>query len=827
MQIPNLEVAKTTQSNNLLDIKVSPANNASIAKFALVGDPPDVYEIMEGEAFKGAGYKQFYRLCAVTHVPRHELYLTNCIKTKISRSSKEKSTFPSLYNLKGYRCPEWGELQRRLLEELQKVESPIIIAMGEAAMTLLFDNIKFDSIKKYRGSIFKTNDFPHLAKYIPNKYICITYSIYDCSPQMQPTNFYVLINDFNKAISLLEDQSLLKTNYKFITNPSFDEIISTLSIIKNKSETAIDIEATPKFITCLALTVDKNTVISIPLMNNFGNVWTVNQEIIIWQKLAEILEDPGIRKIAQNGMFDFMFILRTMGIKVNNFWFDTMIAQHICWTDLPKGLDFLTSVYTYNPYYKDEGKQSHLTAIKDWPLYWEYNCKDALYTHQITDGLIKELDKFNACKDFDYMMNLHAPLMEMEYTGILTDQDKIIKVKHQLERKIKALKHGLNKLTNKDLNISSSKQMIAYFYGDCMIKPYTNRKTGNATCDVIALSRIARKKVKGSIEARIIMKMRKYTKLLTTYFTVVTDPDKRLRCTYKITGTSSGRLASAETYFGTGTNLQNQPIEFKKYLKADPNYILIEVDLAKAEAHCVAYLTQDANMIHAFESGIDIHSYNASKIFGVPIEDVTKNQRQMGKKVVHASNYNMGPQTFSDNLAKEEIYMTKGECAKLLNAYQTRFPGLKRWHKQIDIDVSTTRTLYNMFGRPKKFLGMLNLITFMSAYSYIPQSTVAELLNRGMIKWYEDVYFSQYDWNFLATVHDSVLWQLHKSHAHKLYELLQRVKLHMTHTFIHKGREFTIGLDAKIGTYWGKGMVELHNFDKETVNNALNQLNFL
>ncbi len=826
MKIQDLTTVTKPEATNLLDIDLPLGDNISTATIAVVGDPPDSYEVLERGSFKGANFKQFYRLCSSIDLPRYQMYLTNCIKAKMPRKYKSPP-YPKLCTPKGFRCPEWGELQLRLINELKEFPGSIIMCMGETAMTMLLDSPRFDSITKFRGSIYPADDFPHLAEHLPGKFICLTYSVYDCSPRMKPLNFYTLINDFNKALALDDDSTLLLPPPTIITSPSYSEVMDFYSQVMQQPETSIDIEATPTHVTCFALTLNPTTGMCVPLMNNSGNYWTPSQEVEIWRGFAAILENPKISKIAQNGMFDFMFLLRTLGIKTTNFSFDTMIAQHICWTDLPKGLDFLTSIYTYYPYYKDEGKQSHLKAIKNWPMYWEYNAKDAIYTHAIKNELTKELTKFNAWGDFDYMMNLHAPLMEMEFTGIATEQKQILNEKHRLERKLRALQHGLNKISKQTLNMNSPKQMIAYFYGHCMIKPYINRATGRSTCDGVALSRIARKKVRGSIEARIIMKMRKYHKLLSTYFTVVVDDDKRLRCTYKIAGTVSGRISSERTYFGTGTNLMNQPPAFKKYLCADPDYILIEVDLARAEAHCVAYLSQDANMMQAFESKVDVHKFNASKIFGVDVDEVTSAQRQMGKKVVHASNYNMGPQTFSDNLAKEETYMSKGECSKLLKAYQARFPGLKRWHKQIDDEVLKTRVLYNLFGRPKKFLGMLDGHTLRNAYSYIPQSTVAELLNRAMIKWYFDPWANNVDFQFLATVHDSTLFQIHKKEVARIPAFLQCIETHMSHEFTHKGRKFTIGLDAKIGTYWGKGMLDVDDFSQETVNGVLTQLNFL
>jgi len=523
-----------------------------------------------------------------------------------------------------------------------------------------------------------------------------------------------------------------------------------------------------------------------------------------------------------------------MNIVSENFYFDTMLAQHIVYTDLPKGLDYLTSSYTYFPYYKDEGKQSHLAAIKDWPSYWQYNAKDAAYLLPIMDALIEELEEFGAMDAMNYSMDLHKPLMEMEFNGILTDHKGVAVMRIKLQRRIEALQKGLNKLSGQDLNINSSKQMIAYFYGILQIKPYINRMTKSPTCNVVALSRIAKRGKKGSAEAKIIMKIRTYHKLLSTYFNVNVDDDHKLRCSHNIPGTGSGRISTNKTFFGTGANLQNQPYVYKKYLIPDPGKILCEVDLAKAEAHVVAFLTQDANMIEAFESGVDVHSFNASKIFGVPIEEVIeeahskkvdqrRTMRYMGKKVVHASNYNMGPGTFSDQLAVENIFKSQGECKTLLTNYSDRFPGLHRWHRSIEEEVQRTRILYNLFGRPKRFLGMMNAALYRNAYSYKPQSTVAELLNRGSIKMANDPRLGRdgYDIDLLTTVHDSDLFQFAISQAQNLLQILLIIKDHMTHTFTYKGRSFTIGLDAKIGYQWAGKTAEISEFTQEAVDEAL------
>jgi len=841
MIIPKIQTTDNSKqkesSFNALAVECPPTDNIKTALIAIVGEAPGDIETLKEEPFTGPMGSQFNRICAAVRLARYQIYLTNACKAKLPKNNKNK-----LWTEKGWRHPKWGELQAALINELAEFPGKVILLLGDTAMRLLIDEPKFNSIQKYRGSFYPAEKFPHLKEKLAGKIIGFSYHPSFTMFSGKPIHFYTMIADFTKALKIIEDPTLIKDNTELIIQPGFEKVMQFYALVSSKPYVAFDIEATPEFITCFSLAIyDEGKIKSmcVPLMNNQGAYWSAEEEVKIWIGLAKILENFNIRKILQNGMFDLMFILRTMNIKTDNFYFDTMLAQHLCYTELPKGLDYLTSAYTYYPYYKDDGKQSHLKVIKDWPSYWLYNAKDSAYLLPISEALIKEVEEFEISESMEYVMDLHKPLMEMEFNGILTNPEGIAKAKKEYEDKLESLQKQLNELTGKVLNEASPKQMVAYFYGICMIKPYINRKTNNATCDAVALHRIAKKNVKGSSEARIIIKMRTARKLVSTYFNVLLDDDHKLRCNHKISGTVGGRIATETTYQGTGTNLQNQPYVFKYYLIADEDWILCEVDLAKAEAHVVAYLTQDVNMIESFTSGIDIHSFNASKIFSIPIEEVileakTKKadpkstMRFMGKKVVHASNYAMGPQTFSDNLAKEEIFIGQSDCKRLLTSYTDRFPGLKRWHRSIEEEVQGTRILHDLFGRPRRFLGTMNDTLFRNAYSFKPQSTVATLLNKGMIKCVNDDRLGKkgFDIRCSTTVHDSFLFQFHKSQIPNLLQILLIVKDHMTHTFTYKGKSFTIGLDAKIGTQWAGNTAEIENFTQSDINQAIEKIGF-
>lgn len=817
MQIPDLSSTSSGSPEfDPLREDVPPSGYPGYARFSLVGEAPGGVEMREKTPFVGSSGMLLTRLLNICGLGRSDCYITNCCKTQLPNNNTNK-----LYTAKGWKHPSFGELQNRLISELSHVSSPYIILFGETAMRVLLDSPNMDKISKFRGSIYHSEDFPHLAQRLPGKKILVSFHPAAALPNADPMRFYYILNDLYKILKLESDPSLMDLNPILHINPSVEEILEFLHRVSQCSETAFDIECTPKQTTCFSFTVNSNEAMSIPLVNNSGSIFTVESETQIWRAVASILENPNISKIMQNGMFDTMFLLRTLRIKTEGFNFDTMLAQHLCWADLPKGLDFLTSAYTFYPYYKDEGKQHHLKTIKNWDSYWLYNARDALITHCCKAPLEAEISKLNAWDSFYHLMALHKPLMEMEYRGILTNQDPnsgIPAARRMLDRRLSALKKGLYKLSGRDINVNSSPQMKEYFYVTLGLKPYVNRKTKNLSVDDTALKRIARKGKAGSGEAKIIRRIRKTNTLMSKYFSVALDSDNRLRCQYKISGANTGRLASEKTFFGTGTNLQNQPKAFKIYLIPDLGYLLIEIDLSQAEARVVAYVSQDANMIAGFESNIDVHTYNASQIFDIPMSEVTPTQRAMGKRIVHASNYAMGYKTFA-----LDAEIPENRAKDLLNAYHSRFPGLKRWHKEIEKTVTTTRILHNLFNRPKRFLGPINPATLKAAYAYIPQSTVAECLNRGLVSMANDR--NLYSVELLATVHDSVLFQVPDyNNPERLSYILSQISSHLETTLYAHGQPFQIPCDAKISRKNWKDMVELKEFSVESVRSAIEEL---
>jgi DNA polymerase-1 len=274
------------------------------------------------------------------------------------------------------------------------------------------------------------------------------------------------------------------------------------------------------------------------------------------------------------------------------------------------------------------------------------------------------------------------------------------------------------------------------------------------------------------------------------------DPDNRLRCSFNPVGTTSGRLSSSKTLFGTGGNTQNLPDEMKKYIVADDGYMLFSVDLSQAENRVVAYIAPEPTMIEAFETGKDVHKLTGALIHRVPITEVTDEQRSIGKRANHGLNYDFG---YKSAAILWEI--TEAESKFIVDRYHSVYPGVRQYHAWVRDALSRNRTLTTPFGRSRRFMGRWGDELFKEAYSFIPQSTVADKLNRDglMFLYYNQEYFKAVE--LLNQVHDSVVFQIPIG-AGLSYatEVLLCLKTSLEKPIKWRSTEFSIPVDISVGT---------------------------
>lgn len=461
-----------------------------------------------------------------------------------------------------------------------------------------------------------------------------------------------------------------------------------------------------------------------------------------------------------------------------------------------------------------------------------YNILDAACTLEIwkaQEALFKD-SKWRL--SYDLTMSLYEPLTHFMNRGMKVDLEALEETKKETDRRIVEAQNKLDEIVGSHLNCNSSKACQDYFYVKKGLKPYLNK--GRPTTDDLAMARIARQ---GFREASLIQEIRGLTKLKTTYLEMLFDEDNRVRCSYNIRGTETGRLSSSKTIFGTGGNFQNIPPQMKKFLAADPGMVMIEADKARAEWVVVAFASNDPFMLKVIEEDLDPHASTASLMFDAPFDLIleedklighttdpfeieekrkklpalralkflprTMSLRQSGKRCNHSLNYGLGFKNFS---LRNEI--TEIEAKRIIASYEKAYPNVPLWRQGIEHQIRSSRSLCNCYGRTIRFYSDISSELFRAAYAFIPQSTVSDMLNLGIVALYEnaekDPLIAEID--MLAQVHDSLLFQIPEEilkDPEKEKELKEKLDLFLSPPAHYNQKTFKIKTDFKKGLNWG------------------------
>lgn len=465
-----------------------------------------------------------------------------------------------------------------------------------------------------------------------------------------------------------------------------------------------------------------------------------------------------------------------------------------------------------------------------------YNAIDASATYQIWGVLEREAEKYGYLGQYNFLQKLIEPLTAMQLRGIKVDMEKLEETKDHVGKQIVSAQERLNELCGEELNVNSPKQCIAYFYYKLGHKPYISRKTGRPTTDDTALQRLARKGVR---EAAVAQELRGLLKLRGTYLEISFDADGRLRCNVNPRGTTTGRISTSKTIFDTGANMQNLDPRFRGFLIADDGYFFLEVDKARAEWVIVAFASGDANMMKVVHENLDPHSYTAHMMFGLDVETIKAEDklvghltdpgqilelrkksaldlssavftprnmsfRQAGKKSNHGLNYDEAYKTFA--LINE---ISEGEAKRIINLYHGGYPNIRNvYHEGIKRQLGEDRTITNCFGEKRRFLDSWGDALFRSAYAHIPQSTVAHLINQGIISSYYDEEPYMQKLEGLMQVHDSYWTQYPLFGLEDAVRAIYKLLDYLNPTMSYSGREFQIASDVKVG-FDGAHLVEV------------------
>jgi uracil-DNA glycosylase family 4 len=806
---------------------VPPSGNRD-AKLGCVGEQPGVEEIrgIPPRPFIGLAGRGLDECLAMTKILRRDLYMTNVIKDLdaplkhyIDLDERGKYTIH----------PEGYQYIQELGDELKALNLNCVVAFGNIAMLALTNRI---GVTKWRGSVLESTIVPglkviptfHPATFIP--------------PKFNFLNKPLICEDLLRADYESGFKEIRRQERDVIIRPSFDQSISILNYCYEsglRGQTiGIDIEVINREVDCFSVSWSDTESISIPFRYQQGDYFTPDEELEIMLLLAKIIQEPRISKGGANFIFDLQFLFHKYGIRPKGKVHCTQIAQKISYPDFNAGLDFVTTMYSDIPYYKADGKQWMKMQSGTWEEWWNYNGMDAIVPVEALPKQMEVLRHQGNTETYERQRKLIKPLIYMSERGIRVDVEGMIKYKDEQSIKLKDLALQLNDEVGYEINYNSPQQMMKYFYKEQGLRPYKKRNSSGVytdSSDVDALKRIFRLSVEGSNAARIMLDIRGLSKRISTYLNVgKVDKDGRYRSSYKPVGAETGRLSSGETIFGTGGNQQNWPHDLLRFFLFDEDYIGYSLDLSQIENRIVAYVGGVIPQIEAFEQGIDLHRLTASVIFNKPYDQISKedgsselgdgrqSERYWGKKGNHAINYDVGYKTFA---LKNE--MPEAESKYIIEKIHRGYPQIRGgYHLVIQNMLKSSRTVTNLFGRTRLFLGPIipshpNVPlsacqnTYREGYAQLPQSTTADKVNEQGLEY---IYYNQDIFRpveLLAQIHDSIVFQIHRSipleeHA----RLILLIKNSLEKPLVWHETEFQTPCDLSIGSCMCKDlMVEL------------------
>ncbi|MBU2395687.1 MAG: hypothetical protein KKH70_20325, partial [Gammaproteobacteria bacterium] len=489
----------------------------------------------------------------------------------------------------------------------------------------------------------------------------------------------------------------------------------------------------------------------------------------------------------------------------------------------PAGLDFVTTMHTDIPYYKQDGKQWMKMGAGTWEQWWNYNGMDSIATSAAHPRQIEVLEKQDNITTYNRQRKLIEPLIYMSERGIKVDVAGMVTFKDKEEKQLEQLNEQLKSIVGFDINPNSPQQLMNYFYKLCGIKPYKKKNAQGQyvdTSDVTALKRIARRGIEGSDAARIMLDIRSLSKRISTYLNIgKVDEDGRYRSSYNPVGAETGRLSSGQTIFKTGGNQQNIPHDILRFFLFDEGYIGYSIDLSQIENRIVAYVGGVISQIEAFETGIDLHRLTASIIFNKPYDQISaedgssdlgdgrQSERYWGKKGNHAINYDVSYKKFG--LINE---LSETDSKQVLASVHRGYPQIKGgYHAVIQEMLRKDRTVTNLFGRHRLFLGPVFPQppyissyaceeTFRQSYAHLPQSTTADKINEQGVEYvyYNQDLFSSIE--LLAQIHDSIVFQVPLTTSWiKQAEMILLIKKSLEAPLSWHGTKFSTPCDLSMG----------------------------
>lgn len=725
----------------------------------IIGEAPGKYEDEQGIPFVGPTGVMLDGFLFKAGLRRSDCYITNVVKYR-----------PPLNDLKKLHLigVDIGQSMQELWDnEISKLKPNCILAVGDLALQAVCD---VSGILNYRGSILSARD--GVTKVVATIHPAALFS-HSSGEGSESESRGGLSWVYTKLIEADIIRAAEESLTREIKLPSRSLTIARNSLDVHRffreysslDKAASDIESINCVPVCIGFAFNKHHAISIPLLRSIGNSQLCdmgdNELDEVWRMVDDRLRN--LKIIGHNFMYD-EYKLSLIGFECPNVYSDTLIKTRVIFPELPdKRLCTVSSLWTREPYYKDDGKEFKLGKVK-FDSFLTYNARDCAVEYEVDEA--QEQDLIALAENYkvplvdyyyNYMMRKHKFYLKLQMTGKKVDhkRQKELKVKYTAMQE--EVHKRLTEAIGQEVNVKSYPQVFELLYK--IMKFKVRKKDPTSEDSIVALLGQCKDKVKKEI-LNDVLEERRIRDQKSRQISFSPDYDGRCKSAYNISATETCRSSTGilkKPLRPKKIGLADHTIsahgrlakDIKSMFIADEGYVILASDSSQAEARVVAVLAEDWELLQAFDK-VDVHRRLAGLLFGYtqklelspdfhhPIVDFLPKdgpERYTGKTTRHATNYDMKKRRFmtefNTNAQKYEIKMDisewrAGQMLDLTHAASPKTKGI--FHRDIKDAIDSSRVLIDPMGGVRIFNGRMDDSLYQEAYANIPQRTIAHLV---------------------------------------------------------------------------------------------------
>ena len=602
------------------------------------------------------------------------------------------------------------------------------------------------------------------------------------------------LQDLEELVSQLKSQSLIAfKTYAEVKNAVNSELVGLTFAFSESISVKDRIEAK-----------DDSEIKAFYIPLKHSNIENQLPFDVVISKLKPIFEDKSIKKTTFDAKTEFN-ILRNLGINADGIIFDVVLASYVQDTNRNHDLDIQAienlqhAITPFAPFEKEKKKRVKFVDV-DADIATNFATEEAAVILELSKYWARKLDENEQKLVYDIEVPLTFVLADMEYDGVSIDEKYLHDLTAYMNGELGKIEGKIYELAGAPFNINSPRQVGETLFDKMGIKSKKKRGKAAYSTSAAVLEELAQEYE----IARLILDYRRYAKLKSTYTealpALIERKDNRIHTTYNQAVTATGRLSSSNP------NLQNIPTRTEEgnkirnaFVPKDrENSLILSADYSQIELRLLAHITEDKHLMEAFKTGVDVHTLTASKVFEVPIEEVTKEMRYKSKAVNFGIIYGQSKY----GLAKA-VGISNAEAGEFIDKYFATYPRVKAYMEGIVREVEKQGYVETIFGR-KRYLetelsssnAMIREFAKRAAINQPMQGTAADLMKIAMIDFAKKLKEHNLKSKMIMQVHDELVVEVLKS---ELDEVKTLVKEAME---LNQPLSVPLVVDINVGETW-------------------------